>query len=160
MDKLKPRTTPELRFFQGYITAASEMFLRGQLDASLEALAFEILDSSVTVSEVIEAANPDGTNPIQYVNEEPLDQLESEINAFLKVDLRFWKDNTSVPSLIEERLREGFWEYLSQCFDYKNSQIFSVGPDVPCINIGPGFTYVLYNKEMTRCLVLVGNTTD
>jgi hypothetical protein len=31
---------------------------------------------------------------------------------------------------------------------------------VPCINIGPGFTYVLYNQEMTRCLVLVGNTTD
>ena len=159
MTKLKVVKTPELSFFEGYITAASEMFLRGQLDATLEVCAFDIGDHSITVDDVITAAHPDGFNPIDYVTQRSVEEMETEINTFLTVERNFWKPN-SVPATIEQNLRSGFWSSFSECFDYKNSQIFEVGNDVPYINMGPGFTYVLINKEVSRCMLLVGNNSD
>lgn len=159
MDKVKLWTTPEISFFQGYITAAAELLIRGQLEATLEACAFEITDRSIRPVDVIAAAYPGDINPIDYVTEESVEQLENDIHAFLTVHREFWKSD-SVPSHIESRLRQGYWGYLSECFDYKHSQVFAVVGNVPYVNIGPGFTYVLYNNQVTRCFLLVGNLSD
>jgi hypothetical protein len=40
------------------------------------------------------------------------------------------------------------------------ARIVELGPHVPYVNIGDGFTYVLYALDMKKCALLVGNVSD
>jgi hypothetical protein len=62
--------------------------------------------------------------------------------------------------LIERELREGYWRHLEACFDYKHSRVVELGYNIPYVERGDGFTYILYAPEMSRCNLLVGNASD
>jgi hypothetical protein len=57
-------------------------------------------------------------------------------------------------------LREGYWQHVKSCFDYTNARVIELGDHIPYVNIGGGFTYILYASDMSRCLLLVGNLSD
>ena len=67
---------------------------------------------------------------------------------------------SGIANIIERNLRDGYWEHLQACFDYRNARIVELGHDVPWVNIGGGFTYVLYGRDMSNCALLVGNVCD
>jgi hypothetical protein len=159
MTKVRSIASLELSRFQGYLDAAQQILIRGQLDVTLEATLFEILNADVSNEDVIGTAFPDGSNNIDYSNEESLDEMTSVINSLLSISTSHWT-NSSIPQRIESKLRDGYWRHLEACFDYRSARIVALGPHVPWVNIDIGFTYLLYAPDMTRCLVLVGNTSD
>ena len=160
MVKLKRLSTPELDRLEGYLDAAQHIFIRGQLDVTLDAALFEIADDHITDEDVIRAAYPDGFNPIEYRAECSFDEMVSGIHDILRVTREFWKPEYSVPEIIENNLRKGYWQHVKSCFDYTNARIIQLGHNVPYVNIWGGFMYILYAPDMGRCLLLMGNTSD
>jgi hypothetical protein len=160
MSKLKRIQTSELDRLLGYLDAAQHVFIKGELEVTLDATLFEILDTDITDEDVIRAAYPDGFNPIEYRAECSLEEMVSGVHNVLKVTREFWKPEYSIPEFIEHNLREEYWQHVKSCFDYTDARIVALGHDIPYVNIWGGFTYVLYAPDMSRCLLLVGNTSD
>ncbi len=159
MSKLNRIQTSELDRLEGYLEAAQHIFTRGELDVTLEASLFEISDSNITDEDVIRTAYS-SFNPIEHRVECSLDEMMSGVNDILSIDRRFWKPDDWVPKMLEKNLREGYWQHVKSCFDFTNAKIVELGNDVPYINISGGFTYILYAPDMSKCLLLVGNTSD
>ncbi len=160
MVKLKRLNIPELDRLEGYLDAARHIFVRGQLDVTLEAALFEITGDDISDEDVISAAYPRGFNPIEYRAECSSEEMMSGVHNVLKITREFWKPEYSIPETIESNVREGYWRLVKACFDYTNARIVELGHNVPYVNIWLGFTYVLYAPDMRRCLLLVGNTSD
>jgi hypothetical protein len=158
MTKLKRVQTTELDRLQGYLAAAQYVFTKGELDVFLEATLFEISDKSVTEEDVLQAAYS-RSNAIDYRIERGLEETISGIHEILSI-AKGLRRSDWVTEMIENNLREGFWRFVKDCFDYTNARIVELGNDVPYINISRGFTYIFYAPDNSRCLLLVGNTTD
>ncbi len=159
MSKLKQVNTSDLARLEGYLEAAQHIFTRGELDVTLETALFEISDSDVTDEDVIRAAYST-FSPIEHRVECSLDEMMSGVHNILTITRRFWKSDDWVPKMLENNLRERYWQLVKCCFDYTNARIVELGNDVPYVNISGGFTYILYAPDMSRCLLLVGNTSD
>ena len=160
MSKLRAITNPAVDRFNGYLEAASIALLKGQCDLTLEASFFEINDKSITNREVVFEVYGDG-NEIEFERVRSLREMVDGINKVLTLPLKMWSlEHQGFPRLIEENLRSGFWRHLKRCFDYENAKIVELGPDVPWVNIGHGFTYVLYTADRTAVALLLGNSTD
>ena len=160
MENLNPVTSPEIDRLTGYLAAAQHAFMKGQLDLSLEANVFEIADGSVTDEDVLTAAC-DGFNPIEHRAECSFEAMFVRTNEVLTLSKRVWAtDSSGIPAIIEERLREGFWQHVRASFDCQNARIVELGPDVPFVNIGVGFCFILYASDMRKCMLLVGNVSD
>ena len=157
---LKRLHTSEVNRLEGYLDAAQHMCRMGQLDVTLDAALFEMDGDNVLDEDVINAAYPDGFNPIEYRAECSFDDMVSGVHEILKITRAFWKQEYSIPEMIESNLREGYWQHVKACFDHTNVRIVELGHNVPFVNIGGGFTYILYAHDMSRCLVLIGNTSD
>jgi hypothetical protein len=160
MSKLNRIRTSELDRLQGYLEAAQHVFTKGNLDVMLEASLFEIVDSDITDEDVVRAVYPNGFNPIEYRAECSFNEMVSGVHRILEVTREFWKPEYSIPSMIENNVREGYWKHVKSCFDYTNARIVELGHNVPYVNVWGGFTYILYAPDMRRCLLLVGNTSD
>lgn len=160
MSKLKRIQSAELDRLEGYLNAAQHVFVRGQLDVTLDATLFEITGDDITDEDVIRAAYPDGFNPIEYCAESSSEEMMHGVHDILKIDREFWRPEYRVSEIIENNLREGYWQHVKSCFDYTSARIVALGHDVPCVNICGGFTYILYAPDMSRCLLLTGNTSD
>jgi hypothetical protein len=158
--KLQHLQTTEVIRLEGYLEAAQHVFTKGDLDVSLEVALFEISDSNITDEEVIRAAYPN-SNPIEHRAESSVQEMTARVHGLLSIAKGFWQSRR-VAELLEEKLREGYWEHLKSCFDYTNARIVELGDDVPYVNIphGEGFTFVCYAPDMSRCLLLVGNISD
>ncbi len=159
MSRLQRIQSFETNRLEGYLEAAQHIFTKGELDVTLEAALFEISDSNITDEEVIIAAYST-FNPIEYRAERNLDEMLSGVHEIFSITRRFWKSDDWVPKMLENNLRERYWQLIKCCFDYTNARIVELGNDVPYINISGGFTYILYAPDMSRCLLLVGNTSD
>ena len=159
MSKLKRIQTSELNRLEGYLDAAQHIFTRGELEVALEVSLFEIYDTDITDEDVVRAAYTT-FNPTEHRVERNLAEMMSGANDILIIDRRFWKSDDWVPKMLENNLREGYWQHIKFCFDFTYAKIVELGNDVPYINISGGFTYILYAADMSRCLMLVGNTSD
>lgn len=160
MTMLNRLHTSEVNRLEGYLHAAQHMFVRGQLNVTLDAALFEMDGDNVLDEDVINAAYPGGSNPIEYRAECSFDDMVSGVHKILKITREFWKQEYSIPEMIESNLREGYWQHVKACFDHTNARIVKLGHDVPFVNIGGGFTYILYAHDMSRCLLLIGNSSD
>ena len=149
----------ETNRLEGFLEAAQHIFTRGDLEVTLEALLFEILNNDVTDEDVIHAAYST-FNAIDYQAERSLDEMLSGVHSILNIDRRFWTSDDWVPKMVENNLRERFWQLVKCCFDYTDAKIVELGNNVPYVNISGGFTYILYAPDMSKCLLLVGNTSD
>jgi len=160
MDKLRPIVTPELDRFSGYLEAAGYALIKGQYDVTLAASCFEILDASVTDLEIVVAAHGD-SNEIEHQAESSLDNMVARVHETIAMPRQMWAaDYCGIPGIIEQNLRDGYWSHLRACFDYENARIVELGWHVPFVNIGVGFTFVLYAPDLSTCALLVGNVTD
>ena len=160
MDTLRRITTPELDSFAGYLEAAGYTLRKGQYDVTLYVACFEILDANVTDLEIVVAAHGN-SNEIEHRTECSFSDMVSHIHETLSLPRQMWAaDYCGIPGIIEQNLREGYWSHLRACFDYENARIVELGWHVPFVNVGGGFTFVLYAPDMTRCALLVGNVTD
>jgi hypothetical protein len=160
MSKLRKLDSPVIERLNGYLEAAQHAFIKGQYDVGLEAAFFEIADPHITDEDVVVAAYSD-LNPIKHQRECSLDEMIAGVHETLSLPRRMWNSKYSgIPNIIEENLRDGYWEHLQACFDYKNARIVELGHDVPYVNIDGGFTYVLYARDMSKCAILVGNVCD
>lgn len=148
----------ETNRLEGFLEAAQHIFTRGELDVTLETALFEILDSDVTDEDVIRAAYST-FNSIEFRAKRNLDEMMSGVHNILSIT-RIWKPDDWVRKMLENNLRERFWQLVKCCFDYTQAKIVELGNDVPYVNISGGFTYILYAPDMSRCLLLVGNTSD
>lgn len=157
---LKRLHTSEVNRLEGYLDAAQHMFVMGQLDVTLDAALFEIDGDNVLDEDVIKAAYPDGINPIEYRAECSFGDMVTGVHEILKITREFWKQEYSIAEMIESNLREGYWQHVEACFDHTNARIVGLGHNVPFVNIWGGFTYILYAHDMSRCLLLIGNTSD
>ncbi len=161
MDKLKRLQTSELDRLSGYLDAAQHVFMNGQLDVTLDAACFDVLDNNVADEDVIRAAYPDGFNPIEHRVERTLEEMVADVNDTLSLFRGFWNpEHANIPDIIESKLRDGYWQHVKCCFDYTGARIVELGRDVPYVNIWGGFTYILYARDMSRCMLLVGNVCD
>jgi hypothetical protein len=145
---------------KGYLAAAQLAFIRSQYDVILEASFFEITETPISNEEVVIAAYGD-FNPIAVQRECSLDDMINGIHKTLTLTRRMWNpEYPGIPNILEKNLREGYWEHLKDCFEYETARIVELGNDVPYVNIGGGFTYVLYALDMSECALLVGNICD
>jgi hypothetical protein len=160
VEKLCRIESREIDLFAGYLEAAGYAFRKGQCDVTLDAHCLEILDPPVNDWEVVIAAYG-SSNEIQYRAECSLDAMIARVHELLTVRRQmFTADYCGIPGIIEQNLRDGYWSHLAACFDYRNARIAELGPHVPWVNIGRGFTFVLYAPDMSACALLVGNQTD
>jgi hypothetical protein len=160
MTKLRRLATPAIDRMDGYLTAAQHAFIKGEFDVTLEAVFFEILDGTITEDDIVIAAYSD-FNPIEQRHECSLEEMITGVQEILSLPRRMWNSEYSgIPNIIEKNLRDGYWEHLQTCFDYKSARIVGLGHHVPYVNIGGGFTYVLYAIDMSKCALLVGNVCD
>jgi hypothetical protein len=160
MSKLRRLCTPESDRLEGYLSAAQHVFVRGELEIGLEAALLEITDSDVSDEEVILAAFPDGFNPIENSAERSVAEMVVGVHHTLRITEAYWTSGYSVCERVQNNLREGYWQHVQSCFDYTDARIVELGPSVPYVNMGDGFTYVLYASDMSRCLLLIGNVSD
>jgi len=144
--------------FKGFLSGVQLILKRRQYDVALEAFLFQLNDADVTDEDVIAAAYSDGYNPILHHELVPLDTVIAEVNSFLTLARDIWNQGPLI-DVIEGELRDGYWNHLKPCIDYRSAQIVSVGPHVPYMNIMKGFTYILY-ADRSRALLLVGNISD
>ena len=160
MEKLRRIETREIDLFAGYLQAAGYAFPQGQYDVTLHAHCFEILDTSVTDWDVVIAAYGD-SNEIEHRAECSLDVMTGHVHELLTVRRQmFVADYAGIPGIIEQNLRDGYWSHLAACFDYRKARIVALGWSVPWVNVGVGFTFILYAPDMSACTLLVGNVTD
>ncbi|HWN08812.1 MAG TPA: hypothetical protein VNO50_05965 [Pyrinomonadaceae bacterium] len=159
MDKLIRIENSQIARFQGYINAAQRVFKNGELNVALEATLFEITDERVTDEGVVSAAY-DSYNPIELRSECTIEEMMTNIDALLTIKRSYWKPPYWYADYIENDLREGYWKYLEECFDYKHARVVELGDSVPYVEMGRGVTYILYAPDMSRCLLLVGNESD
>lgn len=160
MSKLSKLESPAIERLNGYLAAAQHAFIKGEYDVTLEAAFFEIVGGPITDEEVVVAAYSD-FNTIEYRQECSLDDMIAGVHETLSLPRSMWNPKyPGIPNIIEKNLREGYWEHLRACFDYKSAKIVALGHDVPYVNIGEGFTYVLYPSDMSKCALLVGNVCD
>ena len=160
MSKLKRLQSSELDRLAGYLAAAQYVCIRGQHNLTLDAALFEILGRDITDEDVISAAYPDGFSPIEHRAECSLENMTSGVEDNLSLAREYWMQEYSIADIIESNVRAGYWQHVKACFDYANARIIELGHDVPYVNIGGGFTYLLYAADMSRCLLLVGNFSD
>lgn len=159
MDKLRRIENAEVARFQGYISAAQHVFKNGELYVALEATLFEILDESVTDEDVVSGTYED-YNPIERCSASTVQKMETKIDALLTIQRSYWNPSYDYAESIEDELREGYWKHLKECFDYKHARVVELGNHIPYVEMGRGFTYILYAPDMSRCLLLVGNEAD
>lgn len=159
MSKLKKIQTPEFNRLEGYLNSAQHIFTRGELDVALEAALLEITDKDISEEDVIQASYS-RYNTIESRVECSLSEMTSNVNNFLTISERFWRRDDWMQKMIENNLREGYWQHIKSCFDYTNARIVEIGYDVPYVNISGGFTYILYASDLSQCLLLIGNTSD
>jgi len=159
MGKLK-LIDSELQKFQGFLHAAQHVFRNGELTIVLEAYGFEILDNSLSDQDVIVCVYPFIADVIQGT-ESSVENIVEKINRTLTIQRRYWKPkHVHMAKWIENQLRDGYWKYVQGCIDLSAARVVDVGDDVPWVNIGDGFAYILYNAQMSRCILLVGNSSD
>jgi hypothetical protein len=159
MASLIPIRSEEWANFNGYLDALQLMFIRGELNLTLESAFYEITNT-VTDEEVIGAAYC-GFNEIEYRQEVTMEHVIRRVNDTLSLTRAYWTpEYHGVPTLIENGLREGFWHRLNACFDVGTATVIELGNDVPYVNIGDGFTFIFYSPDRSRCLVLVANWSD
>ena len=160
MTKLHRTASPDIDRLTGYLAAAQHAFIKGQYNVSLDATCFDIVDATVTDEDIIIAAYSD-FNPIDHRGECSLEAMIAGVHETLTLPRQMWSsDYCNIPNIVESNLRDGYWLHVKACFDYTNARIVELGWDVPFVNIGGGFTYVLYAPDMRRCMVLVGNVSD
>lgn len=160
MSKLLRLDTSAIDRMTGYLAAAQHAFIRSQYDVTLEASFFEIVDAHVTDEDVVVAAYTD-LNPIEHRRECTTEEMIAGTHEVLSLPRGMWNPEClGIPNIIEKNLQDGYWDHLEACFDYKNARIIELGHHVPYVNIGCGFTYVLYARDMTKCALLVGNVCD
>ena len=159
MDKLRRLENSDVARFQGYIDAAQLVFKNGELNVSLEATLFEIIDKSVTDEDVVSAAY-DSYNPIERRSGCTIEEMITNIEALLTIKRSYWKPPYGYADYIENDLREGYWKHLEGCFDYEHARVVELGDSVPYVEMGRGVTYILYAPDMSRCMLLVGNESD
>jgi hypothetical protein len=160
MNKLEPVQSQDLARLEGYLHAAQLFLFNGQLDVILTAALFEILDAHVTDDDVLSAAYPKGHNLIERSVQCAANDMILDVNQILTLPRGIWKRETSMPAMIEDRLRQGYWAHITACFDYTAARIMKVGPHVPYVNIFRGFAYILYASSSNKCLLLVGTSSD
>jgi len=160
MSKLRQIQTRELDRFRGFQNAAKLVFFKGELSVTLEATLFEIATPGISDEDVVLEAYPDGSNPIEDGAERSIEEMVASVHEVLSIPKAYWQTHNRVREIIENDLREAYWEHLKACFDYKEARIIELGSDIPWVTMGAGFTYVLYAPDMSRCLLLVGNQTD
>jgi hypothetical protein len=159
MSKLKKLESPEIWCFNGYLEAAQHAFIKGELEVSLEAEFFEIVEPPINDEDVLVAAYS-SFNPIEYRRECSLEEMMAGISETLSMPRWMWKSHPGIPKIMERNLREGYWKHLNASFNCKNARIVELGHDVPCVNMDGGFTFILYAEDMSRCVILVGNVSD
>jgi len=160
MSKLIILASPAINRMNGYLAAAQHAFIKRQYEVSLEANFFEIVEAHITDEDVVVAAYAD-LNPIEHRRECSLEEMIGGVHETLSLPRGMWNPECpGIPNIIEKNLRDGYWEHLMACFDYKQARIVELGHDVPYVNIGGGFTYVLYADDMSKCALLVGSVCD
>jgi hypothetical protein len=160
MKKLRRIENLQVAIFDGYIGAAQHVFKKGELDVGLEAALFEIMDHDVTDEEVVSSTYFGEFNPIEYRSEVTVDEMVTRVNALMTLTREYLNPQYAFAELVETALREGYWKHLEDCFDYRHARVVELGHHVPYVNIGSGFTFILYSHDMSRCLLLVGNESD
>jgi hypothetical protein len=160
MNKLKRIQSPESDRLSGYLEAAQYICIKGQYDVMLDAACFEILDKEIDDEDVVDAAYQGGYNPIEHRAECSVEAMVAGVHNTLSLSRGFWKPEYTIPDLVENNIREGYWRHVGACIDYKNARVVELGWHVPHINISGGFTYVLYAGDKKRCMLLVGNVSD
>ena len=160
MNKLKPNESAPWFQFQGYLNAAQLMFVHGNLDLALEAAFYDIADN-VTDEEVVHFTYPH-VNELKHRRKVSTEEMVQTVNSVLTLPRSYWSDNhTGLAALIEKRLREGFWQKLAAIMDFENATIVELDDeDLPYVNMGKGFTFILYTPDNLHCMVLVANWSD
>jgi len=160
MSKLRRVENSQFARFEGYIDAAQHIFRNKELEVTLEAALFDLIDKAITDEEVVREAYGGEFNPIEYRSESTVELMKSKVNALLTLSKSYFKPPYGYVELIQENVRQGYWKLLEECFDYKRSRVIELGHHVPYVNMGARFTYILYAPDMSRCMLLVGNTSD
>ena len=135
------------------------MFVRGELDLTLESAFYEI-NSAVTDEEVIQSTYST-INEVDYRQEITLEEMRQRIDQTLSLPRVYWEAKYhGLAALIEKKISDGFWRHLEECIDVRTARIVELGHHVPYVNVGDGFTCILYSQENSRCLLLVANWSD
>ena len=160
MNKLKPNESAPWFHFLGYLKAAQLMFVHGDLDLTLEAAFYDIA-ADVTDEEVVHFTYPH-VNELKCHTKVSTEAMVHTVNSVLTLPRSYWSHRqVGVAAFIEKRLREGFWKHLAAAIDFENSSVVQVtDEDVPYVNMGAGFTYILYTPDSLHCMLLVANWSD
>ena len=156
---LLPLKTVEWARFSGYLDAVQYLFVRGELDLTLESAFYEINDT-VTDEDVIQSTYST-SNEIEYRQELTLEQMRQRIDQTLTLPRVYWEAKYhGLADLMEKKISDGFWRHLETCIDIRNARIVELGYHVPYVNVGDGFALILYSQENSRCMILVANWSD
>ena len=158
-ENLSPLESVEWARFSGYLAAVQLMFVRGNLELTLESAFYEII-GAVSDEQVIQWTYP-ATNEIEYRQQVTLENMRERISKTLSLSRVYWTPKYhELATFIETNIVDGFWHHIKACIDVDTARIVELGNNVPYVNIGEGFTYIVYSQEQPRCMILVGNWSD
>jgi hypothetical protein len=167
MDTLKSLDTPEFHRLDGCFDGMSGLLSEGQLDWYFEAKGFELNDVDFDVTSIIKAAYP-RSNPEKACITECSDrEMLDKIKRQLSVARPMWGDpnrTAPVPLLNHDA---AMWRLLKECIDYDQARIFEYVPsydvndfdELHC-GITGEFTFIIYNENQKRCVIIGACNSD
>jgi hypothetical protein len=155
---------PEMYIFNGYLEAIGDFIIGPNYITWFEAKGFNLIDSDFSPSYLIKAAYPDSKPEQGKLDEISIDQMVEYVNKNLRLPNPPYTDE-GFRYEIQKNVIASYWEHLKACIDYDKAKIIEY---FPSFNSGDelwnfifwGFTFLIYNKEQNRCIIIHGGSCD
>jgi hypothetical protein len=159
--KIEEIDSPALNSLRGYLEAVSDFIRTGEIKWYFEARLFGWDGGASDIARLIKLAYPTSTPDAAEIREgsiaDIIETFQHELGKFMPAN-----EGKRVLAPILSGTAE-MWKYLAECVDVQHARIFeyyNAEGDGLRHGILGGFTIILHDETLGRCLILVGSTSD
>jgi len=160
---MKEITTPEMFRLRAYLEALSELLIDENYEIRLEARGLETSEDQ-SIQEIIKKVYPEArTEKAEFILCS-IDQMIERINKSIGLAIAS-HCLPAISSLARARISGHLLALLRDCLDYDRARLIEYRPaqgvdDELWDFIYWGFTFLIYNQEQARCVIIHGSASD
>jgi len=164
MSNLVKLNIPEIHSLNGYLEAMGDFIIGTNYITWFEASGFESTDSEFSANNLIKAAYPNSQPEKGRFIEVSVEQMVEYVNKSLSLPDSLY-GRGGLAAVLEKNVASSFWGHLKACIDSEKAKIvfyepgFDVGDEL-YNSILWGFTYLIYDEEQSRCVIIHGGASD
>jgi len=160
---LKRIEPADLYRLMGYLGAVSDFIRTGELKWYFDVKLFEYDEAAPDIRHLIKQAYPDSNPATAELTEASVQDLAETFKHEFGRWLEPVESLTILTPLTE--LRGEMWEYLNECIDYTQAQIFEyytseTRDEFGKRGIAGNFAFVILNETQKRCLFVAAGDCD